>query len=43
MRAADSLSANTFSPHSLGIPGPIVVETVRDMRLGVEFPVQALE
>ena len=33
--ARPSLSGSTLSPHSAGIPGPIVVEAVRDMRLGV--------
>ena len=29
--------------HYAGIPGPIVVEAVRDMRLGVDLSFQALE
>ena len=41
--AAESLSGSTFSPLSAGIPGPIVVEALRDMRLGVKVPFPALE
>ena len=41
--AADYLSGGPFSPHYAGIPGPIVVEGVHDMRLGVNLPFQTLE
>ena len=41
--AAEYLSDGPFSPHYAGIPGPIVVEVVRDLRLGVDLPFQALE
>ncbi len=41
--AAEYLSGGPFSPHYAGIPGPIVVEAVRDMRLGVDLSFQALE
>ena len=41
--AAESLSGSTFSPLSADIPDPIVVEVVRDMRLGVKVAFQSLE
>ena len=41
--AAEYLSGGPFSPHYAGIPGPIVVEAVRYMRLGVDLSFQALE
>ena len=41
--AAEYLSGGPFSPHYAGIPGPIVVEAVRDMSVGVDLPFQALE
>ena len=48
---AVSLSANNpikkllikLVPHPAGVAVPIVVEAVRDTRLGVEFPFQTLE
>ena len=42
-RAAESLSGRTFSPHSAGIAGPIIVESAHDIHLGVELASQALE
>ena len=41
--AAEYLSGDPFFPRYAGIPGPIVVEAVRDMRLGVDLSFQALE
>ena len=39
--AAEYLSGGPFLPHYASIPGPIVVEAVRDMRLGVDLPLSA--
>lgn len=33
---------SVLSPQYAGIPGPLVVEPARDMRLGVDLPFQAL-
>ena len=41
--AAEYLSGGPFFPRFAGIPGPIVVEAVRDMRPGVDLTFRALE
>lgn len=41
--AAEYSSDGPFSPHYAGIPGPVVVEAVRDMCLGLNLPFEELE